>query len=257
MATSLVLDGRLELGLLIGDVGLVEVGALRDARELVREEEEEADAAHGEHGPGETADGSDARALLDKRLVLDGEAVEGVAALETVAEGSSLEDTGDSTEEDTGGEHEEGEGEVAEPPVGDTDDQVEDGGKETETKRMVVLVRRVVLLVVAVLVDLLRDETEERDVDAAPEDEEGEDDNLAGGREEEANAGLGLLDCGHVSRRVQCGGGIDEDVLVEQLILLTLVLLGGSHYGDELGGVGIEKEGEGVAASQYMEGCVK
>lgn len=48
---------------------------------------------------------------------------------------------------------------------------------------------------VAVPVDLLRNKTKEGKVDENPEDEEGEDDDLAGSREEETNTSLGCLVC--------------------------------------------------------------
>lgn len=188
----LVLDGRL-LTLLGGDVGLVDVLALGGTRELVGGEEEEAEGAEAEHGPRETGDGGDARALGNEGAVLLGEALGGVTALEAVSEGSGGEDTSTSAEEDATSEEEEHQGEVAEPPVGETDEKVEDRGEEEETHGVVPHARGVASPVIAEAVELLRDETEKGDVDAEEEDKVAEDADLTTGGEEEAHAGGGTL----------------------------------------------------------------
>lgn len=183
------------------DVGLVDVGTARLEGELVEEEPEEADDAETEHGPRETDNGGDARALVNEGLVLERERVDGVAALKTVAEGGSGEDTRDGTEHDTSGEEAEEDEGVAQGPVAETEDQVEDGGEESKTESVVEHAVGVRGPVVAILVDLLRDETQEGEVDSAEEGEEGHEEGLAGGRERETQAGGGggLLLCGQVS----------------------------------------------------------
>lgn len=213
------------LGLLRLDVGGVDLSVAGGALEGVEERPEEADGAESEHGPGESRDGSDARALVDEGAVLLGEGLDGVAALETVAEGGHLEHAGDNTEHDASSKEAEDEELVREPGVEDAEEGEEEGGEEAGCECMKRAERAsgraqlcawtttgppdlghlrkaesvvppsvgVVSPDIAVLVELLRDETEEGEVDHKVEDEEREDEDLALGREERLHAGLGDL----------------------------------------------------------------
>lgn len=120
----------LDVGALGGNVGGVDVVALRDARPLVGDGPEEADRVEAEEGPRETDNGLDARALRRETAPGLREVVGVVLALETVAEGSGSENTSDGTEEDTAGQEHEEHDLVAELPVEEREEKVEDGGEE-------------------------------------------------------------------------------------------------------------------------------
>ena len=75
----------------------------------------------------------------------------------------------------------------------DTDEGREDGVEEQETHRVPVLARGPVAHLMAVVMDLLRDESEEGDVDAEPEDEEAEVEPLSAGREDVLPRGVLVL----------------------------------------------------------------
>lgn len=118
------------LGSLRLDVGSVDALTLGSARVLVLDRPHKAHDVESEHCPAETLDGSDARAVLDEGAVLLGETVGGVAALEAVAEGGLVKDTGRGSKEDGTGEEHEGEDAVAKVPVGQAEQEVEDAGEE-------------------------------------------------------------------------------------------------------------------------------
>lgn len=76
----------------------------------------------------------------------------------------------------------------------DTEEETEDGGEEQQTEGMVPHSVGVVQESVTILVDLLGNETEKSDIDADPEDEEGEEE-LLSTSSEELGRGCGSLSC--------------------------------------------------------------
>jgi len=158
----------------LGCLDVVDDIAPRGDGELVNESPEEARNGEGEQGPGKTLDGGDAGALVGVWLPLKREGSDGVAALETMAEGRRLDDAGARTvphserELDRQVEHQ------WSAPVKQTPEQAGDGAEEQETHGVLVLLGRPIRRVASIFVDLLRDEAELDDVKHSPKGEEEE-----------------------------------------------------------------------------------
>lgn len=127
-------SGLAGLDVLLGgglDVRSVDTLALGDARELVLDSPEETEEGETKHGPGKGRDGGNTRALLEPWLELGVDLDQRHTALEAVAEGSAVEETSNGSKEDGTREEHESKDTVAEAPVEEAEEKVENGGKKT------------------------------------------------------------------------------------------------------------------------------